>query len=37
MRFAHVLKDRFLAAVAHGRSNYDWIGIAAEVRDEAGL
>jgi len=37
MRFAHVLKDRFLAAVAHGRSNYDWIGIVAEVRDEAGL
>jgi 3-hydroxyisobutyrate dehydrogenase-like beta-hydroxyacid dehydrogenase len=37
MRFAHVLKDRFLAAVAHGRSDYDWTGIAAEVRDEAGL
>jgi len=37
MRFARVLKDRFLAAMAHGRSNDDWIGIAAEVRDEAGL
>jgi len=37
MRFASVLKDRFLAATAHGRSDYDWTGIAAEVRDEAGL
>jgi 3-hydroxyisobutyrate dehydrogenase-like beta-hydroxyacid dehydrogenase len=37
MRFAHVLKDRFLAAMAHGRSNYDWTAIAADVRDEAGL
>ena len=37
MRFASVLKDRFLSAMAHGRSNYDWTGIAAEVRDEAGL
>ena len=37
MRFASVLKDRFLSATAHGRSDYDWTGIAAEVRDEAGL
>lgn len=37
MRFASILKDRFLAAMAHGRSNDDWVGIAAEVRDEAGL
>ena len=37
MRFASVLKDRFLAAAAHGRSDYDWTGIAAEIRDEAGL
>ncbi len=37
MRYAGVLKDRFLSAVAHGRSNYDWAGIAAEVREEAGL
>jgi 3-hydroxyisobutyrate dehydrogenase-like beta-hydroxyacid dehydrogenase len=37
MRFAGVLKDRLLAAVAHGRSDYDWTGIAAEVRDEAGI
>lgn len=37
MRFASVLKDRLLSAVAHGRSDYDWTGIAAEVRDEAGI
>jgi len=37
MRFASVLKDRFLSAMAHGRSDYDWTGIAAEIRDEAGL
>jgi len=37
MRFASVLKDRFLSAMVHGRSDYDWTGIAAEVRDEAGL
>ncbi len=37
MRFASVLKDRFLSAIAHGRSDYDWTGIAAEVREEAGL
>lgn len=37
MRFASVLKDRFLSAMAHGRSDHDWTGIAAEIRDEAGL
>jgi 3-hydroxyisobutyrate dehydrogenase-like beta-hydroxyacid dehydrogenase len=37
MRLASALKDRFLAAAAHGRSNCDWTGIAAEVREEAGL
>ena len=37
MRFASVLKDRFLSAMAHGRLDYDWTGIAAEIREEAGL
>ena len=37
MRFARVLQDRFSAAVAHGLSQYDWTGIAAEVQAEAGL
>jgi 3-hydroxyisobutyrate dehydrogenase-like beta-hydroxyacid dehydrogenase len=37
MRFVRVLEDRFAAAIAHGRSNYDWTGIAAEVEAEAGL
>jgi 3-hydroxyisobutyrate dehydrogenase-like beta-hydroxyacid dehydrogenase len=37
MRFARVLQDRFSAAVAHGLSQYDWTGIAAEVQSEAGL
>lgn len=37
MRFARVLEDRFAAAIAHGRSNYDWTGIAAEVEAEAGF
>lgn len=37
MRFASVLKDRFLSAMAHGLSDYDWTGIGAEVREEAGL
>jgi 3-hydroxyisobutyrate dehydrogenase-like beta-hydroxyacid dehydrogenase len=37
MRFARVLEDRFAAAVSHGRANYDWTGIAAEVESEAGL
>ena len=37
MRFARVLQDRFSAAVAHGLSQYDWTGIAAEVQAEAGV
>jgi 3-hydroxyisobutyrate dehydrogenase-like beta-hydroxyacid dehydrogenase len=37
MRFTRVLEDRFAAAMAHGRANYDWTGIAAEVEAEAGL
>jgi 3-hydroxyisobutyrate dehydrogenase-like beta-hydroxyacid dehydrogenase len=37
MRFASVLKDRFVSAMAHDRLDYDWTGIAAEVREEAGL
>ena len=37
MRFARVLEDRFAAAIAHGRGNYDWTGIAAEVEAEAGV
>jgi 3-hydroxyisobutyrate dehydrogenase-like beta-hydroxyacid dehydrogenase len=37
MRFARVLEDRFLAAMAAGHEGYDWTGIAAEVNREAGL
>jgi 3-hydroxyisobutyrate dehydrogenase-like beta-hydroxyacid dehydrogenase len=37
MRFARVLEDRFLAAMAAGHAGYDWTGIAAEVNREAGL
>lgn len=37
MRFLRILEDRFSAAVAHDRSNYDWTGIAAEIEAEAGL
>ena len=37
MRFARVLEDRFLAAMAAGHQGYDWTGIAAEVNREAGL
>jgi 3-hydroxyisobutyrate dehydrogenase-like beta-hydroxyacid dehydrogenase len=37
MRFARVLEDRFLAAMAAGREGYDWTGIAVEVNREAGL
>ncbi len=37
MRFARVLEDRFLAAMAAGRQGYDWTGIATEVNREAGL
>lgn len=37
MRFARVLEDRFLAAMASGCEGYDWTGIAAEVNKEAGL
>ncbi|KPJ78552.1 MAG: hypothetical protein AMJ54_02710 [Deltaproteobacteria bacterium SG8_13] len=37
MRFARVLEDRFLAAMAAGYGGYDWTGITAEVNREAGL
>ena len=37
MRFASVLQDRFTASLAKGRENYDWIGIALDVEDEAGI
>ena len=37
MRFASVLQDRFLAAMAHGLADYDWTGITAEIESEAGL
>lgn len=37
MRFARVLEDRYLAAMAHGKTGFDWTGIAAEVAEEAGL
>ena len=37
MRFARVLQDRFRSAVSNGKAEWDWTGIAAEVRKEAGL
>ena len=37
MRFARVLEDRFLSAMANGREDNDWTAIAAEVGREAGL
>jgi hypothetical protein len=37
MRFASVLQDRFTASLAKGRKNYDWIGIALDVEEEAGI
>ena len=37
MRFASVLQDRFTASLAKGRENYDWIGIALDVEEEAGI
>lgn len=37
MRFASVLQDRFTASIAKGRENYDWIGIALDVEEEAGI
>ena len=37
MRFASVLQDRFTASLAKGRDNYDWLGIALDVEEEAGI
>ncbi len=37
MRFASVLQDRFTASLAKGRENYDWLGIALDVEEEAGI
>ncbi|MGC8604046.1 MAG: NAD(P)-dependent oxidoreductase [Desulfomonilaceae bacterium] len=37
MRFASVLQDRFTASIAKGRENFDWIGIALDVEEEAGI
>jgi len=37
MPLASLLRDRFLAAFAHGRGNWDWMSIAAEVEAQAGL
>ena len=37
MRFASVLQDRFTASLAKGRENYDWIGIALDIEEEAGF
>jgi len=37
IRFASALQDRFTASLAKGRENYDWIGIALDVEDEAGI
>ena len=37
MRFASVLQDRFTASLAKGRADYDWLGIALDVEEEAGI
>ena len=37
MRFASVLQDRFTASLAKGRENYDWLAIALDVEEEAGI
>jgi 3-hydroxyisobutyrate dehydrogenase-like beta-hydroxyacid dehydrogenase len=37
MPLASLLRDRYLRAMAHGRGEWDWIGIAAEVEADAGL
>lgn len=37
MPFASLLRDRYLEAAAHGRSDWDWTAIAAEVRADAGM
>jgi 3-hydroxyisobutyrate dehydrogenase-like beta-hydroxyacid dehydrogenase len=37
MPLASLLRDRFLAAFAHGRGTWDWMSIAAEVEAQAGL
>ncbi|MGA8833854.1 MAG: NAD(P)-dependent oxidoreductase [Desulfomonilaceae bacterium] len=37
MRVASVLQDRFTASLAKGRDNYDWLGIALDVEEEAGI
>jgi 3-hydroxyisobutyrate dehydrogenase-like beta-hydroxyacid dehydrogenase len=37
MPLASLLRDRFLAAMAHGQGDWDWTSIALNVRAEAGL
>lgn len=37
MRFASVLQDRFTASLAKGREGYDWLSIALDVEEEAGI
>jgi hypothetical protein len=37
MRIANLLQDRFTASLAKGRANYDWLGIALDVEEEAGI
>ena len=37
MPFASVIRDRYLAAMAHGRGEADWAAIAEEAAKAAGL
>jgi 3-hydroxyisobutyrate dehydrogenase-like beta-hydroxyacid dehydrogenase len=37
MRIASVLQDRFTASLAKGRADYDWLGIALDVEEDAGI
>ncbi len=37
MPLAGLVRDRLIAASAHGRDDWDWSALAAEVRDDAGL
>lgn len=37
MRFAGALQDRFTAAMAKGKENYDWTALMLEVEEEAGI